>query len=180
MMAAPTAFGMAAAAAAASDPDAMANDPFISRPLAAGHNNHNHHRYSAFDSQLFALGPGSSAEQARRAIEAHLVETERRMDEAGKLGTALVQQRRELTERLREVEQLQAEDALSPDLKQKLMNIERDYNDVARESARAFLPKQRVPSNESTGSPFVPEGLGGRVSSHLSATPYRSVANVLT
>lgn len=85
------------------------------------------------------------------------------MEEAGKLGTALVQQRKELTERLREVEKYETEGELSDDLRQRLAEIERDYNDVARESARAFLPKQRVPSSEAaSGSPFVPEGKGGR------------------
>lgn len=92
-------------------------------------------------------------------------ETNRRMEEAGKLGTALVQQRKELTERLKDVEKMQTEGELSQDLRQKLSDIEKEYNEVARESARAFLPKQRVPSNEAApGSPFVPEGKGGRVS----------------
>ncbi|KAI1077791.1 hypothetical protein F5B20DRAFT_592512 [Whalleya microplaca] len=122
-----------------------------------------HHRFSNFDSQLFALGPNASPAQAKRALEAHLSETDRRMEEAGKLGTALVQQRKELTERLKEVEKLEAEGELSTDLRQKLVEIEKDYNEVAKESARAFLPKQRIPSNEAAaGSPFVPEGKGGR------------------
>ncbi|KAI0551814.1 hypothetical protein F4679DRAFT_125077 [Xylaria curta] len=118
-----------------------------------------HHRFSNFDAQLFALGPNASPAQAKRALEAHLAETDRRMEEAGKLGTALVQQRNELTERLKEVEKLQAEGELSDDLRQKLVEIERDYNEVARDSARAFLPKSRVPSNE---SPFALEGKGGK------------------
>ncbi|KAG4218338.1 hypothetical protein PC116_g33182, partial [Phytophthora cactorum] len=62
-----------------------------------------------------------------------------------------------------EVEKQQAEGELSDDLRQRLAEIEKDYNDVARESARAFLPKQRIPSNEAaTGSPFAPESKGGR------------------
>ncbi|KAI1744775.1 hypothetical protein F4680DRAFT_456278 [Xylaria scruposa] len=122
-----------------------------------------HHRFSNFDAQLFALGPNASPAQAKRALEAHLAETDRRMEEAGKLGTALVQQRNELTERLKEVEKLQAEGELSDDLRQKLVEIERDYNEVARDSARAFLPKSRVPSNEAAaGSPFALEGKGGK------------------
>src|SRR5438034_5928994 len=124
-------------------------DPFITSLPGPSHL-----RHSNFDTQLFALSPGTPAEQVRRAIEAHLKDTERRMEEAGKLGTALVQQRRELTERLREVEQLQSESELSPELRQRLVEIEKDYNDVARETARAFLPKQRIPSNEAAqGSP---------------------------
>lgn len=140
-------------------PDDASSDPFVSTQPSS-----NHLRYSNFDTQLFALGPGASAEQAKRALEAHLAETERRMEEAGKLGTALVQQRKELTDRLKEVEGLQAEGELTPDLRQKLVEIEKDYNEVARESARAFLPKQRIPSNETAaGSPYAPEGRGGRV-----------------
>lgn len=129
-------------------------DPFLSSSSAVINNGH---RYAGFDSQTFALGPGASPASAKHALEAHLADTERRMEEAGKLGTALVQQRQELTERLREVEQLEAEDELSPELKTKLMAIEKDFNEVARESARAFLPKQRIPSNEAgTGMPFTP------------------------
>jgi hypothetical protein len=149
-----------AAAAAMEDP----NDPFVTTDSPPDEREPRH-RYTAFNSQLFALGPNASPAQAKRALEAHLAETDRRMEEAGKLGTALVQQRKELTQRLAEVEKLQAEGEVSEDLRQRLVEIEKDYNDVARESARAFLPKPRVPSNEATaGSPFVPEGKGGRVS----------------
>jgi hypothetical protein len=133
------------------------NDPFVTvspqPPL----------RFSGFDSKLFALGPASSPHHAKRALEAHLVETERRMAEAGKLGTALVQQQKELRDRLAEVEGLESEGQLSAELRHKLVEIERDYNDVAKQTARAFLPKQRVPSNEATGSPYVPDGKGTRV-----------------
>lgn len=136
------------------------HDPFLSPP---GQNNA---RHSTFDSQLFSLDHGASAEQVKRALKAHLQDTERRMEEAGKLGTALVQQQRELAERLREVEQLQSETEIDPDLRQKLAEIEREYNEVARESARAFLPKQRVPSNDpaqASPSLFSPEERGSRV-----------------
>ncbi|KAI3318828.1 hypothetical protein HD806DRAFT_303906 [Xylariaceae sp. AK1471] len=143
-------------AASATDVDTQNNDPFRSVGPA-------HHRFSNFNSQLFSLGLNASPAHTKRVLEAHLAETDQRMEEAGKLGTALVQQRNELTERLKEVEKLQAEGELSDDLRQKLVEIEKDYNEVARESARAFLPKSRVPSNEAgVGSPFVPEGKGGK------------------
>jgi hypothetical protein len=143
-------------------PAPASDDPFVTSAPA---NPPVHHRFSNFDHELFASGPGSSPRQAKRALEAHLAETERRLDEAGKLGTALVTQRKTLTEQLQEVEKLQAEGELGPELRQKLIEIEKEYNDLARESARAFLPKQRVPSNEANpGSPFVPEGRSGRVS----------------
>lgn len=145
-----------------------APDPFLSSPTAASNN----HRYAGFDNDMFALGPGASPASAKHALEAHLADTERRMEEAGKLGTALVQQRQELTDRLREVEQLEAEDELSPDLKTKLMAIEKDFNEVARESARAFLPKQRVPSNEPGASiPFTPSKDVIRVSQRTRREP---------
>ncbi|KAK2601541.1 hypothetical protein QQS21_004926 [Conoideocrella luteorostrata] len=134
------------------------NDPFVTNSTASAH-----HRFSNFDQELFAAGPGSSPTQAKRALEAHLAETDRRLDEAGKLGTALVSQRKLLAEQLQEVQKLQNEGDLGPDLRKKLVEIEREYNDLARESARVFLPKQRVPSNEAhSGSPFVPEGRSGR------------------
>lgn len=146
------------------------NDPFVTPGTA----NANPLRYSNFDSNLFALDPGSSPTQVKRALEAHLAETDRRMQEAGKLGNALVAQRKQLEERLREVEQVEAQGELAPDLRKKLFDIEKDYNEVARESARAFLPKPRIPSNElATGSPFAPESKGGRVSimsGHLPST----------
>ncbi|KAK3298185.1 uncharacterized protein B0H64DRAFT_68083 [Chaetomium fimeti] len=127
-------------------------DPFMGTPAGP-----THLRHSNFDTHLFALAPGSSAEQVKRAIQAHLRDTERRMEEAGKLGTALVHQQKELTEKLREVDQLQSEAELNPELRQRLVEIEKDYNEVARDSARALLPKQRVPSNEAQSSPFSPD-----------------------
>ncbi|KAH8594085.1 hypothetical protein B0O99DRAFT_595795 [Bisporella sp. PMI_857] len=126
------------------------NDPFRSSTSS------NHHRFSHFDNQLFALGPATSPEQAKRALEAHLAETEKRIQEASKLGTTLVQQRKELAERLHEVEKQQNEGDLTPELKQKLVDIEKEYNEVGLDSARAFLPKSRVSSAEmAAGSPFV-------------------------
>ncbi|EAQ89971.1 hypothetical protein CHGG_06590 [Chaetomium globosum CBS 148.51] len=127
-------------------------DPFMGTPAGP-----THLRHSNYDTHLFALAPGSSAEQVKRAIQAHLRDTERRMEEAGKLGTALVHQQKELTEKLREVDQLQSEAELNPELRQRLVEIEKDYNEVARDSARALLPKQRVPSNEAQSSPFSPD-----------------------
>ncbi|EPE04603.1 anucleate primary sterigmata protein a [Ophiostoma piceae UAMH 11346] len=151
--------------------------PFALHPpgMALGAGSSHHYRFSEFDEGAFSESSGVSADQAKRALRAHLAETERRMAEAGRLGTSLVQQQKDLTEKLREVEGLQAESELSPELKKKLAELEKEYDDVARETARAFLPKQRIPSNESTGSP---EGKGGRRSlspvkyeSHASASP---------
>ncbi|EEU47084.1 uncharacterized protein NECHADRAFT_36716 [Fusarium vanettenii 77-13-4] len=139
-------------------PGAAQSDPFVASTPAPAH-----HRYSTFDHDLFIAGPAASPRSAKRALEAHLAETERRLEEAGKLGTALVSQRKALTEQLQEVDKLQTEGELNPELRQKLVDIEKEYNNLARESARAFLPKQRVPSNEANpSSPFAPESRGGR------------------
>lgn len=124
-------------------------DPFLSASTGPSH-----HRFSTFDNQLFALGPAASPDQARRALEAHITETERRIQEASKLGTTLVQQRKELGERLLEVEKQQTEGDITPELRQKLVEIEKEYNEVGRKSERAFLPKSRVSSSEMAGSPY--------------------------
>lgn len=138
-----------------------ANDPFFSASSTAP----SHLRFSDFDQELFAAGPGSDPRQAKRALEAHLAETDRRLDEAGKIGTALVSQRKALAEQLQEIEKLQAEEELAPELRKKLVSIEKDYNDLARESARVFLPKQRVAStsDNNQGSPYTLDSRSGRV-----------------
>ncbi len=105
------------------------------------------HRYSAFDTQLFSLNASSSPSQAKRAIEAHIAETNRRLEDAGRLGSSLVQQRAELAEKLKEVEKRKDDGELPPELRERLAEIERDCNDVGRETARALLaPRSRVVS----------------------------------
>lgn len=59
-----------------------------------------------------------------------------------------MQQRKELEERLKDVEKQQEENEIGPELRQKLVELEKEFNDVGRETARAFLPKSRVPSGE--------------------------------
>lgn len=126
-------------------------DPFSSSSAISSH-----HRFSHFDTRMFALGSETSPEQVKRALEAHLAETERRIQEASRLGTTLVDQRSQLSERLKEVDKQQTEEDITPELRQKLIEIEQEYNEVGRESARAFLPKSRVASSElAATSPFV-------------------------
>lgn len=119
-------------------------DPFVNG--SGDHLPHPHpHRYSAFDTQIFSLDAASSPSSAKRAIEAHLAETNRRLEDASRLGTSLVQQRAQLAEKLKEVEKRKDDAELPPELKEKLAEIERDYNDVGRETARALLaPRSRV------------------------------------
>ncbi|OKL57423.1 Anucleate primary sterigmata protein A [Talaromyces atroroseus] len=124
-------------------------DPFVSSPNGLT-GPREPHRYSAFDTQLFSLN-ASSPSQAKRALEAHLAETERRLQEASKLGTALVNQQKELTDKLHELEQQRDEGEIGPELRQKLIELEKEYNEIGRDSARAFLaPKRAVSGGEST------------------------------
>ncbi|KAI4907723.1 hypothetical protein J4E90_009129 [Alternaria incomplexa] len=118
-------------------------DPF----LAAPHDAHRQ-RYSAFDNSQFSLYLNGSPLQAKRALQAHLAETTRRLQETSHLGSALVQQRKELEDKLHEVEQQQPDNDIGPELRQRLAELEKEFNEVGRETARAFLPKSRVPSGE--------------------------------
>ncbi|OAG04519.1 uncharacterized protein CC84DRAFT_1187566 [Paraphaeosphaeria sporulosa] len=135
-------------------------EPNGADPFVTGSHDAHRQRYAAFDnSSLYVSG---SPAQAERALQAHLAETTRRLQETSHLGNALVQQRKELEDRLREVaEQKQAND-IGPELREKLIELEKEFNEVGRETARAFLPKSRVPSGEAntaTGaSEFISEG----------------------
>ncbi|KAL8920019.1 MAG: hypothetical protein Q9172_004690 [Xanthocarpia lactea] len=119
------------------------DDPFTSTPTMQPPRPH---RYSSFNLGLFAENhPSSSPSHAKRALEAHIIETERRLQEASKLGTTLVEQRQKLSARLREVELQQNQQQLGPELRQRLVDIEKEYNEVGRESARAFLGPKSDP-----------------------------------
>jgi hypothetical protein len=52
------------------------------------------------------------------------------------------------------VEQQQDESDIGPDLRQKLVELEKEYNDIGRESARAFLAPKRVISG-GDGTPAI-------------------------
>ena len=139
------------------------DDPFASTPPQT--KPPHPHRYSSFDTQIFAHSrQASSPSQAKRTLEAHLAETERRLQEASKLGTTLVQQRKNLSERLREVEKHQADEEIGPELRRKLVDIEKEYTEVSRESVRAFLGPKSTDSGEASNAPFA---LDGRVSTYI-------------
>ena len=121
-------------------------DPFVSTPV----HEPSRHRYSGLDVQYMSLYSNGSPAQAERALEAHMAETERRLQEASRLGTVLLKQKKELAERLGEVKAQEQEDEVAPELRQKLQELEREVNDVSRETARAFLGKSRIPSGESS------------------------------
>ncbi|KAL9024716.1 MAG: hypothetical protein Q9196_006310 [Gyalolechia fulgens] len=135
------------------------DDPFTSTPTMQASRQH---RYSTFDTtRLFAENhPSSSPSHAKRALESHLAETERRLQEASKLGTTLVEQRQKISARLREVELQQNQNQLAPELRQRLRDIEKEYNEVGRESARAFLGPKTDPVGTASDSetPFALDG----------------------
>lgn len=134
------------------------DDPFASTPRMQSSRPH---RYSTFDAHLFADNhPSSSPSHAKRALESHLAETERRLQEASRLGTTLVEQRQKISARLREVELQQNQNELAPELRQRLRDIEKEYNEVGRESARAFLgPKtDTVGTAPDSETPFALDG----------------------
>jgi len=116
------------------------NDPFNLTPTSSGGGRH---RYSSFDTSLFGSYNQVSPTQAKRALEAHLVDTERRIRDASTLGTTLLDQRSELEARLRDVESRQSGNAMGSELTQKLMQLEREYNEVGKETARQFIPKKK-------------------------------------
>lgn len=123
------------------------HDPFSSPGTA-------HQRYSDFNSQLFALNSDITPDRAKSALEAHLAETERRIQDASRLGTTLVQQRQDLADKLEEVEKQRGESDITPELRAKLAEIEKEFNEVGRETARTFMPRSRVVSGElGPGSP---------------------------
>ena len=143
------------------------DDPFKSTPPSQRPLPHPH-RFSSFDTQLFALNhPSSSPSQAKRALEAHMAETERRLQETSRLGTALLEQKRRLSERIQDVEIQQADGEIGPELRQKLVDVEKEYNEVGRASARALLgPK---PDGQGTGGFNSPFALDGKVSGFFRA-----------
>jgi predicted nucleic acid-binding Zn-ribbon protein len=128
------------------------DDPFVN-PAAS--TQPSPHRYASFDNQVFSLYNSGSPAQARRALEAHLKDTDRRIQDASKLGTNLVQQRKELAARLKEVEET-ASEKITPELQKKLDQLEKEYSDIGRDSARAFLPKSRIVSTDFSAAPPSP------------------------
>ncbi|KAI4172458.1 MAG: hypothetical protein LQ343_003548 [Gyalolechia ehrenbergii] len=151
-------FGRPVAVEGANGTTRNGDDPFTNTPTMQSSRPQ---RYSNFDTRLFADNHlSSSPSHAKRALESHLAETERRLQEASKLGTNLVDQRQKISARLREVELQQNQNELAPELRQRLRDIEKEYNEVGRESARAFLGPKTDPVGSASDSetPFALDG----------------------
>ncbi|RKF72718.1 Anucleate primary sterigmata protein A [Golovinomyces cichoracearum] len=158
-----TLFGVDPSLGASKSNQCPEQDPFVSQTTTS-----NHYRFSHFNHQAFALSPTTSLGQTKRVLEAHLAETERRIHDTSELGNKLLQQRKELTGWLETTEKQRVEDNIPPDLRLKLVEIEKEYNEVGRESARALLSKPRITTNGIFGSE-----LNGDYQDKLSASPFK-------
>ncbi|KAF4553470.1 Anucleate primary sterigmata protein A-like protein [Elsinoe fawcettii] len=161
----------------ASQGNSTLDDPFVETPP------HAHPpqplRHAPFNPDAFSVQANSSPRQARLALEAHMKETDRRIQEASKLGSTLVQQRKDLAARIKDLSEKKDTDEIGPDLRKKLAELEREYTDVGRETARAVLPKSRLASSEHpdpTMSPAVFAGVSGASPSKV-AVPSRKQRN---
>ncbi|KAI5362434.1 Putative pleckstrin domain, PH-like domain superfamily [Septoria linicola] len=147
-----------------------ATDPFTNSP--SGYTGPQ--RYAAFDNSQFSMLSTSSPSSARRALEAHMRDTDRRIKDAARLGMTLTSQRSELAAKLKEVEQMQQDGEIPAELQGRLAELEREYNELGRESARAFLPKSRVASeSQDMQSSAVISGSGRESPTKLSAPSRR-------
>ncbi|KAI9748291.1 MAG: hypothetical protein M1835_001823, partial [Candelina submexicana] len=124
-------------------PTSSKGDSFVAGPYPNGHRSHG----SQVEADLFALNT-SAPSQVKHELQARLEETERRLQETSSLGTTLVLQRKEITARLKDVDKKKDETDIGPELRQKLLDIEKEYNEVGRETSRIFQPRSRVVSNE--------------------------------
>jgi hypothetical protein len=95
--------------------------------------------------------PTHSPAQVKRTLEAHLAETQKRLEGAVQLGKDLVKQEGEIQTRLREVEE--SGDHFNPELKTKLLALEKEYNEVGRETTRALLTNKVVTGATGGGGP---------------------------
>ena len=142
-------------------------DPFLDNPGTTP--SALSHRYSSFfNSDSLSLASHSSPRQLKRTLQAHLSETDRRLEDTQRLGTSLLQQQQELSERLKEVETQEDEAEVSPELRKRLAEIEKEHNDIGREIAKALLaPKARAVSSEDRTGAESSETF----SSHATASP---------
>lgn len=162
-----TSANLPSGAIAANGGDPFTGSPTVPPPGPA--------RFAPFDNDQFSAYSTSSPSQARRALEAHLKDTDRRIQDASKLGTTLLQQRKNLASRLQEVEELSKDNDVPAELQQRLTALEKEYNDIGRESARAFLPKSRPLPGDST--PSVYSSTSGRESPTKVSAPSRRQRN---
>lgn len=147
------------------------SDPFLDNTQSRL-SSHAHRYSSLIDPESITLGTSTSPSQVKRSIIAHLAETERRLHDTQKLGQSLLQQQSDLNEKLREVEEQQEDAEITPELRQRLADLEKEHNDVGKEIARALLgPKSRAVSGEEK-----PQAEPSTLSSQATASPTKVTA----
>ncbi|KAJ5272598.1 hypothetical protein N7478_007723 [Penicillium angulare] len=134
----------------------MMEDPFVSNDNGDFTSPRESHRFSPFDSQLFSINASSPA-QAKRALATRLAETERQLEETSKVGTALIEQQRQLEEHIKILEQQKDDSEIPQELRQKLADLEREYAETERDTARAILAPKRLAggSDDHMGTPGI-------------------------
>ncbi|KAI5811274.1 hypothetical protein DFH27DRAFT_520713 [Peziza echinospora] len=119
-----------------------ADDPFTTPDVGrTGGLLYNQHRLNTSNASPNGRGvPHASPAQLKRTLQKRLEEVQRRIAEAGHLGESLLRQQQELNDRLVEVEaELVNGGEINPELRKRLADLEREYNEVHKESARALL-----------------------------------------
>lgn len=85
----------------------------------------------------------------KRVLEAHLAETNNRLQEASKLGTDLIEQQKDIAGKLTELGREDDNGEINGDLRAKLADLEKEYHNLGRETARAVLAsKSRIVSGD--------------------------------
>ena len=117
----------------------LESDPFTINPSNPPH--HGPTRYASFDNDQFSTYSTNSPSQARRALEAHLKDTDRRIQDASKLGTTLISQRKNLASRLKEVEELSKDNDVPQELQQKLPRWRKSTTKLEGKAQELSCPK---------------------------------------
>lgn len=121
------------------------DDPFLS-PRRGGGDTSSSSVPLDLDAPPILTRATTSPAQLKRTLQAHLAETRKRLEGAGQLGKKLVQQEEDIESRLRELEESGGK--IDSGLKDKLAALEKDYNDVGRETTRAMLTNRVVAGQE--------------------------------
>lgn len=86
-----------------------------------------------------------------------MAEVQRQLEETSKVGTALIDQQQKLEEHLKVLEDQKDEGEISPELRQRLADLEHEYAETERETARAILAPKRLAgsSDDHLGTPGI-------------------------
>ncbi|CUS07370.1 unnamed protein product [Tuber aestivum] len=128
-------------------------DPSTTTPKPPGAS-----RFSSMEPPPHLSLPASSPSQVKLTLEAHLQEVNKRIETTAVLGRTLLAQQQQIEARMKEVEE--AGEQIDPNLKKKLVELEKEYNEVGRESARAVLTNKIMAGNGGNSGNTSPYGIG--------------------